>query len=178
MFTSTDTAHVHHAWETYNRYGRSPAAMKRAAFGTGEMFLDDAGISHLAHHRCDLAFQFTYTSIFGFYCSYLFLRTGSIFPPITAHMFCNVMGVPQPGYDISERPDRKLGLFHSFLFVIVIMTPRANSHRCRLPHGDHWLCVRARWVDINGGYLVLELDSYLFDAGSSKCIEIETWSAY
>ncbi|KAG6375939.1 hypothetical protein JVT61DRAFT_2810 [Boletus reticuloceps] len=73
-------AHAHHAWETYNRYGRSPAALKRAAIGT--------------------VFQFTYTSIFGFYCSYLFLRTGSIFPPITAHVFCNIMGVPQPGYDI------------------------------------------------------------------------------
>ena len=35
-----DTAHVHHAWETYNRYGRSPAALKRAAIGTGEPALD------------------------------------------------------------------------------------------------------------------------------------------
>ncbi|KAI9462980.1 CAAX protease self-immunity-domain-containing protein [Boletus coccyginus] len=88
-------AHVHHAWETYNRYGRSLAAMKRAAIGT--------------------AFQFTYTSVFGFYCSYLFLRTGSIFPPITAHIFCNVMGIPQPGYDISERPDRKLAIVIAYL---------------------------------------------------------------
>lgn len=30
-----ETAHLHHAWETYNRYGRSPAALKRAAIGTG-----------------------------------------------------------------------------------------------------------------------------------------------
>lgn len=30
----TATAHVHHAWETYNRYGRSPAALRRAAIGT------------------------------------------------------------------------------------------------------------------------------------------------
>lgn len=27
-------AHVHHAWETYNKYGRSPAALKCAAIGT------------------------------------------------------------------------------------------------------------------------------------------------
>ncbi|KAN0087830.1 CAAX protease self-immunity domain containing protein [Tylopilus felleus] len=91
-------AHVHHAWEIYNRYGRSPAALKRAAVGT--------------------VFQFIYTSIFGFYCSYLFLRTGSIFPPITAHIFCNVMGVPQPGYDISERPDRKLAILIAYFVGI------------------------------------------------------------
>ncbi len=26
-----DTAHLHHAWETYNQYGRTGAALKRAA---------------------------------------------------------------------------------------------------------------------------------------------------
>ncbi|KAH7885150.1 CAAX protease self-immunity-domain-containing protein [Phlebopus sp. FC_14] len=93
-------AHIHHAWDTYNRYGRSPAALKRAVVGT--------------------IFQFTYTSIFGFYCSYLFLRTGSIFPPIVAHMFCNIMGVPQPSYEIRQRPDRKLGVFHFIRSSIVI----------------------------------------------------------
>lgn len=45
--TSLDTAHLHHAWETYNRYGRSPAAMKRAAIGTGETVSAAASISHL-----------------------------------------------------------------------------------------------------------------------------------
>ncbi|KIK98535.1 hypothetical protein PAXRUDRAFT_823761 [Paxillus rubicundulus Ve08.2h10] len=91
-------AHVHHAWDTYNRYGRNPAALKRAVIGT--------------------TFQFTYTSIFGFYCSYLFLRTGSVLAPITAHMFCNIMGVPQPGYDISQRPDRKLAIIIAYLLGI------------------------------------------------------------
>lgn len=33
--TLLDAAHIHHAWEIYNRYGRSPAAMKRAVIGTG-----------------------------------------------------------------------------------------------------------------------------------------------
>ncbi|KAL4070050.1 CAAX protease self-immunity-domain-containing protein [Scleroderma yunnanense] len=92
-------AHVHHAWETYNRYGCSRAALKRAAIGT--------------------AIQFTYTTIFGFYCSYLFLRTGSIFPPIVAHVFCNVMGVPQPGYEISQRPDRKLAIILAYFVGII-----------------------------------------------------------
>lgn len=92
-------AHLHHAWETYNRYGRSPAALKRAAIGT--------------------VFQFTYTTIFGSYCSYLFLRTGSIFHPIAAHVFCNVMGVPQPGYEITQRPDRKLAIILAYFAGII-----------------------------------------------------------
>ncbi|KAF9220520.1 Abi-domain-containing protein [Gyrodon lividus] len=100
-------AHMHHAWDTYNRYGRSPAAVKRAVIGT--------------------TFQFTYTSVFGFYCSYLFLRTGSLSTPITAHMFCNMMGVPQPGYDIGQRPDRKLAIIIAYflgIFGFVFVLPR------------------------------------------------------
>jgi len=105
-----ETAHVHHAWETYNKYGRSPAALKRAAIGTG-MFRRRS-FSWVPPYNLAVrqVFQFTYTTIFGSYCSYLFLRTGSIFHPIVAHVFCNVMGVPQPGYEITQRPDRKLGL--------------------------------------------------------------------
>jgi len=55
-----------------------------------------------------IVIQFAYTSIFGFYCCYLFLRSGSLLPPVAAHMFCNVMGLPQPNYEISMMPDRKL----------------------------------------------------------------------
>ncbi|KAF9034393.1 CAAX protease self-immunity-domain-containing protein [Panaeolus papilionaceus] len=72
-------AHIHHAWDTYNRYGRTQTAAKRAIFSS--------------------LFQFVYTTLFGIHTSYLFTRTGSIFPPISAHIFCNVMGVPELGYD-------------------------------------------------------------------------------
>ncbi|KAG9315518.1 CAAX protease self-immunity-domain-containing protein, partial [Chiua virens] len=92
-------AHLHHAWETYNRYGCSQEALKRAVHGT--------------------VIQFIYTSLFGLYCSYLFLRTGSIFPPISAHIFCNIMGVPRSGYDVSERPDRKLAITAAYVVGIV-----------------------------------------------------------
>lgn len=92
-------AHLHHAWETYKRYGRSAAALKRAVMST--------------------VFQFKYTTAFGFYCSYSFLRTGSVFPSITAHVFCNVMGLPQPGYEMRERPDRKLGIVVAYVAGVV-----------------------------------------------------------
>ncbi|KAF2085840.1 CaaX prenyl proteinase Rce1 [Saccharata proteae CBS 121410] len=40
-------------------------------------------------------FQFTYTSFFGFFASFVFLRTGSVWAVIAAHSFCNTMGLPR-----------------------------------------------------------------------------------
>lgn len=40
-------------------------------------------------------FQFTYTSLFGFFAAFVFLRTGSIWAAIAAHVFCNWMGFPR-----------------------------------------------------------------------------------
>jgi prenyl protein peptidase len=39
--------------------------------------------------------QFTYTSLFGFFATFLYLRTGSVYTAIAAHMFCNWMGLPR-----------------------------------------------------------------------------------
>lgn len=39
--------------------------------------------------------QFTYTSLFGFFATFVYLRTGSVYAPIAAHMFCNWMGLPR-----------------------------------------------------------------------------------
>lgn len=40
------------------------------------------------------AFQFGYTTIFGVYSAFLFLRTGHLVAPLLAHAFCNHMGFP------------------------------------------------------------------------------------
>jgi len=40
------------------------------------------------------AFQFTYTSLFGAYTTYAFLRTGSILAITLSHSFCNLFGFP------------------------------------------------------------------------------------
>jgi prenyl protein peptidase len=70
-------------------------------------------------------FQFAYTTLFGWYASYLFLRTGpspllspshtltndctgSIIPPILAHIFCNYMGLPPIAWALSVFPSRRL----------------------------------------------------------------------
>jgi prenyl protein peptidase len=39
--------------------------------------------------------QFTYTSLFGFFASFVYLRTGSVYAAIAAHMFCNWQGLPR-----------------------------------------------------------------------------------
>ncbi|CAL4066315.1 unnamed protein product, partial [Meganyctiphanes norvegica] len=66
------------------------------------------GVAHLHHAvermslRMDLTsvviiscFQFCYTSIFGFYSAFLFIRTGHFLPLFAVHAFCNHMGLPE-----------------------------------------------------------------------------------
>ncbi|KAK8200134.1 uncharacterized protein BKA78DRAFT_303417 [Phyllosticta capitalensis] len=68
------------------------------------------GIAHVHHfyefrlthpHTGPLAalfrslFQFTYTSLFGFFAAFIFMRTGSLPAAIAAHSFCNWMGLPR-----------------------------------------------------------------------------------
>ncbi|KAK8179371.1 prenyl protein protease [Phyllosticta citribraziliensis] len=68
------------------------------------------GIAHVHHyyefrlthpHTGPLAalfrslFQFTYTSLFGFFAAFVFLRTASLPAAIAAHSFCNWMGLPR-----------------------------------------------------------------------------------
>jgi prenyl protein peptidase len=39
-------------------------------------------------------FQFAYTSVFGAYVAYVFLRTGSLVAVVLCHSMCNSMGLP------------------------------------------------------------------------------------
>jgi prenyl protein peptidase len=40
-------------------------------------------------------FQFAYTSLFGFFATFVYLRTGNVYTCILAHTFCNWMGLPR-----------------------------------------------------------------------------------
>eukprot|EP00897_Mesotaenium_endlicherianum_P005954 jgi/Mesen1/5387/ME000268S04578 len=53
--------------------------------GRGGLFLTGASV------------QMTYTTIFGFYATFLFLRTGHVAAPVAAHILCNAMGLPDFG---------------------------------------------------------------------------------
>lgn len=45
--------------------------------------------------------QYTYTTVFGWYVTWLLLRTGSLAPPILVHAFCNWLGMPDFGRMVS-----------------------------------------------------------------------------
>lgn len=66
-------AHVHHYYEFRLTHPHTPAlpALLRSLF------------------------QFTYTSLFGFFAAFVFLRTGNVYGVILAHSFCNWMGLPR-----------------------------------------------------------------------------------
>ena len=47
--------------------------------------------------RCaevQVGFQAAFTTVFGWYASFLLLRTGHFIAPLGAHAFCNFMGFP------------------------------------------------------------------------------------
>ncbi|XP_034942602.1 CAAX prenyl protease 2 [Chelonus insularis] len=71
----------------------------------------------LKHAIIVSVFQFMYTTLFGAYAAFLFVKTGHFIAPFAAHSFCNHMGFP----DLSEvraykDPLKKAGIL--CLFVI------------------------------------------------------------
>jgi len=88
-------AHAHHAWDAFKRNGGDAAAAQQAIL-----------IS---------LFQLTYTTLFGWFASYLFLRTGSILPPLLSHIFCNAMGIYLPTTAVRRHPHRSGLIWGSYL---------------------------------------------------------------
>lgn len=69
-------AHAHHAWNVFVQGGRTKQAAVRGALIA--------------------TVQLAYTGVFGWYANFLFLRSGTVLAPMAAHVFCNVMGLPNP----------------------------------------------------------------------------------
>ena len=66
-------AHIHHFYESRLTYPQIPVM--------GTLFTS--------------LFQFTYTTLFGWYANFVFVRTGSLYSIILIHSFCNWMGFPR-----------------------------------------------------------------------------------
>lgn len=65
----------------------------------------------LTHPRVPLAlalarsaFQLAYTTLFGAYATFLFLRSGSLLAVCGVHAFCNCMGLPQVWGRVEPEP--------------------------------------------------------------------------
>ncbi|RQM18436.1 hypothetical protein DD237_000837 [Peronospora effusa] len=78
-------AHLHHFME-YVQHGRSP---KDAALTVAYLCCSEADADMVF-----LGFQFIYTSLFGAYATFIFLRTGHFASIFLVHVFCNIMGFP------------------------------------------------------------------------------------
>lgn len=103
------------------------------------LFFGIAHFHHLIEHlrqgmRKSLAIQmscvqFAYTSIFGIYSAYLFLRTGHFVAPFIAHAFCNHMGLPDVQELLGQPEPRKRLLIKLYvagligwLFLLPVVT--------------------------------------------------------
>jgi prenyl protein peptidase len=56
-----------------------------------------------------------YTTLFGMYAVFLFLRTGHIVAPCVAHAFCNAMGFPDFGEIIRLQGWRRFVLASAYV---------------------------------------------------------------
>jgi prenyl protein peptidase len=95
-------------------------------------------LAHLHHVRTVgievVLVQLTYTLLFGVYSAYLFVRTESVFAPITAHIICNYLELPDfSAIANHKRPYLIIGLnFAAVVAVFVLFEPItswANTYR-------------------------------------------------
>jgi hypothetical protein len=86
-------AHAHHAVLRF----RQGEAFSRIIFGT--------------------IFQFAYTTLFGSYAAYAFIRTGSVGAVVASHAYCNWMGLPDLSFVNARSP---LYRYRTFLVVMYI----------------------------------------------------------
>ncbi|PLW18385.1 hypothetical protein PCANC_08836 [Puccinia coronata f. sp. avenae] len=91
-------AHVHGIWETYRSLGGNRQALKMATIQT--------------------TVQFLYTTIFGWYAAFIYLRTGSVISATLCHSFCNYMGLP-PILDAMQRfPHKRISIAVHYLMGV------------------------------------------------------------
>ncbi|XP_023222951.1 CAAX prenyl protease 2-like [Centruroides sculpturatus] len=104
-------AHLHHLWE-------------RLIIGT-----------NIKHAVLQSLFQLVYTTIFGMYSAYLFIRTDHFLAPFLVHAFCNHMGFPDFGeIFVHPRPTR---VFIMIAFISGLLTWVTLLEPCTRPYLFH-----------------------------------------
>lgn len=74
-------------------------------------------------------FQFTYTTLFGWYAAFIYMRTGSLYACIIIHAFCNAMGLPrlwgrvQPysTTDLDDETPKKGSILQSIIYYALLI---------------------------------------------------------
>ncbi|KAI3373817.1 hypothetical protein L3Q82_022402, partial [Scortum barcoo] len=115
-----------------------PCTGPTAAIFTAPLFFGVAHFHHIIEQRrlhkdsmstillvSAAGMQFLYTTVFGAFTAFIFMRTGHVVGPVLCHSFCNSQGLP----DISsalEHPERQALLFSylmGLLLFLVLLFP-------------------------------------------------------
>lgn len=105
-------------------------------------------------------FQFAYTTLFGWYAAFLFIRTGSVLPPFFAHALCNSLGLPPLAWALQVWPQKKLCTFYPlpsidlptlfaacvFRWTVLTLSP-TRSPICHVPRWHRDLHLRLLALD-------------------------------
>jgi prenyl protein peptidase len=67
-------------------------------------------------------FQFVYTTLFGSYASYAFIRTGSVFAVSVSHAYCNWMGLPDLSFVQIRHPMYQYRIILLASFLVGVFT--------------------------------------------------------
>lgn len=81
-------AHLHHGYELFVSMGSK-------------------GKNKIMVIALQCAFQLVFTTLFGWYAAWLYVRFQSVWPPVCVHIFCNAMGVPDFTVDNVSRKQFK-----------------------------------------------------------------------
>lgn len=83
------------------------------------------------------SFQFGYTTIFGMYSAFLFVRTGHLASCVIVHGFCNFMGFPDLIELLHQEPKKRivlsgffclgLGVFYKLLLTLTQPSLYSNT---------------------------------------------------
>ncbi|OUM65592.1 hypothetical protein PIROE2DRAFT_59888 [Piromyces sp. E2] len=106
-------AHVHHAYELYSLHKNEENIIIQIVFS--------------------IVLQFSYTNLFGWFASFLLLRTGNVLSSIFAHALCNLFNFPNVNAVLSATGKTKIiytvcyfvGLI---LFIIAMNIVSKTSH--------------------------------------------------
>lgn len=131
-----------------------------AAIFVTPLFFGIAHFHHLNEHlrqgmKKSLAIQmsvvqFAYTSVFGIYSAYLFLRTGHFVAPFVAHAFCNHMGLPDIQELFNQPEDRGkllIKLYIGGLVGWIVLLPLATSPSW-YSNDLYWNNIALKWENL------------------------------
>ena len=101
-------AHLHHIIDWYRR-------------GDGTPF---------SHALLVVLVQFCYTSLFGMFSGFLFIRTGHLVSPIISHSLCNALGLPafESISSHSHKATVAVAYVLGLLFFLILLNPLTTPH--------------------------------------------------